>query len=232
MKALLQKTLRYCWQGTLLFVAFVGLYLAGAVVGAIITTGTHKPQTINQSTDNGITIYITSNGVHTNIVLPTQHAVKNWQKCLPLTTLKKYAQYPYISFGWGDKDFFLQSTHHNSPRFITILKATFVPSPSLMHLSFYRTINPHLLNTYPLVISSAQYQALVRYILASFALTPEQKFRWVAKGYGNHDLFFRAKGRYHLFNTCNNWTNRGLKKMGINTGVWTPFEQGVLYNLK
>ncbi|EAY28788.1 TIGR02117 family protein [Microscilla marina] len=232
MKALLKKILRFYWRGTLFLVAFVVLYLVGAVVGALITMGTHKPQKLSKNAGTDIIIYITSNGLHTDIVLPAQHAVKNWQKHLPPTTRKKYAPYPYISFGWGDKDFFLKSTHTNTPNFITTLKATFVPSQSLMHLSFYQTINASSPNVYPLVVSSTQYRALVHYILKSFELTPEQKFLWVAKGYGNHDLFFQAKGRYHLFNTCNNWTNRGLKKMGISTGIWTPFEQGVLYNLK
>ncbi|MCK5672703.1 MAG: DUF2459 domain-containing protein, partial [Spirochaetales bacterium] len=40
-------------------------------------------------------------------------------------------------------------------------------------------------------------------------------------------IFFEASGLYSLFNTCNNWTSRGLRKSGINTHLWTPFTWGV-----
>jgi|GEM_PF-4318891 Protein of unknown function (DUF2459). len=31
-----------------------------------------------------------------------------------------------------------------------------------------------------------------------------------------------ARGRYHMFNTCNQWTGRGLHRTGVPTGLWTP----------
>jgi uncharacterized protein (TIGR02117 family) len=230
MKTLFKKLLKYVLKGTLFFVGFVAIYLLGAIASTLITTGKQPPTAVAK--DQTVRVYVVSNGIHTDWVLPTQHAVKDWRIHLTNPKLKKHLNASYIGFGWGDKDFFLKSVNANFPGMTATLKATFLPSQSLMHLSFYPNINPSLPNVYPLDISIAQYQALVKYILKSCQLTPQQQLHWVATGYQSYDFFFEAKGTYHLFNTCNNWTNRGLKVMGIRTGIWTPFEQGVLYHLK
>lgn len=229
MKTLFKKLLKYVWRGLLFFVGFVAIYLLATVAGALITTGGVPAKAVNSGSK--ITIYVVTNGVHTDLVLPVKHTIKNWRTHLKNTRQQSHLQAAYIGFGWGDRDFFLKSVNA-PPNIATTLKATFLPSQSLMHLSFYPNIAPHLPHVYPLNISTLQYKALVSYILKSFKMSPQQQFQWVASGYQSYDAFFEAKGRYHLFNTCNNWTNRGLKTLGINTGIWTPFEQGVLYHLK
>ena len=42
----------------------------------------------------------------------------------------------------------------------------------------------------------------------------------------------RANKKYHVFNTCNNWVNRGLKKTGIRTAVWTAGAFGLFIDEK
>lgn len=229
MKTWLKKLLKYVLKGLLFLVIFVTTYLLVAVVGTFVTTGKQQKIVANDKT---VRVYVVSNGIHTDWVLPAQHTVKNWRIHLKQSKLKKHLNASYIGFGWGDKDFFLQSVNVNFPGIIPTLKATFLPSKSLMHLSFYQNIDPKQPNVYPLDISTTQYQILVKYILKSCKLNAHQQLQWVASGYQAHDFFFEAKGAYHLLNTCNNWTNRGLKTMGIRTGIWTPFEQGVLYHLK
>ena len=49
--------------------------------------------------------------------------------------------------------------------------------------------------------------------------------------YGNHDRFYLSRGRYHLFNTCNQWTGRGLARAGVPTGIWTPLVGHVRWHL-
>ena len=173
-----------------------------------------------------------SNGLHTDIVVPVQHEVIDWRQYLTPPRFRTFKQHPYISFGWGDKDFFLKSTKAGFPGLGTTLKAVLLPSTSLMHVSFYSNIYTNAENVYPLTISRAQYQALSKFLLASFVTDKNQQFVFIAQGYGSNDFFVEARGHYHLFNTCNNWTNQGLKTMGIRTGIWTPFEQGVLYYLR
>ena len=49
--------------------------------------------------------------------------------------------------------------------------------------------------------------------------------------YTNRDAFYQARGHYHVFNTCNTWTGRALRKAGAKMGLWTPFPKMVLFYL-
>ena len=47
-----------------------------------------------------------------------------------------------------------------------------------------------------------------------------------------HDNFYEANGSYHLFRTCNVWTNQVLINAGIKTAIWTPFDSGILAQME
>ena len=49
--------------------------------------------------------------------------------------------------------------------------------------------------------------------------------------YSDNDAFYKAKGKYSLFKTCNCWTNSCLKSANVKTGYWTPFPRGILRHL-
>lgn len=229
MNILLKKTIRLILKSIVYLLGGIALYVLTAILGTWITTGSKSTQTTIKFP---ITIYIISNGLHTDIVVPAKHVVIDWRKHLTQPRFKAFEQHSYISFGWGDAAFFLKSTQTGFPGTGTTLNAMFLPSSSLMHITFYSRMYTNADNVYALTVSEKQYQALAKFILASLVTNQYQQFRFVAQGYGVADFFFKAKGYYHLFNTCNNWTSRGLKAMDIRTGIWTPFEQGVLYYLK
>ena len=48
--------------------------------------------------------------------------------------------------------------------------------------------------------------------------------------YGNHDIFYEAKGSYNLFYTCNTWTNSALKAANQKASLWTVYDKGILYH--
>lgn len=226
-----KKIIRFILKSTLYLLGGITLYLLLAVLGTFITTSTNQEQApIKQS--SSLNIYIVSNGLHTDIVVPMYHIAIDWQKYFNQPPFVGFDQCRWISFGWGDRDFFLKSTQTDFPDGWTTIKAVLLPSKSLMHVRFYQHLDPRATNVYQLTISSVQYKRLTQFILHSFILSPYKQLQQVAKGYTNHDFFFEAKHYYHLFNTCNNWTNRGLKSMGVRAGIWTPFEQCVLYYLK
>src|SRR3546814_7837720 len=80
----------------------------------------------------------------------------------------------------------------------------------------------------PGTISEAPYPLLARRIDAYFALDPYGAPRPI-KGYGASDVFYEAHGYYSLFRTCNEWTGRQLRSIGIRIGRWTPFSASVMY---
>jgi hypothetical protein len=42
---------------------------------------------------------------------------------------------------------------------------------------------------------------------------------------------YEAVGSYHAFNTCNLWTNRVFKQIGVKTALWSPFTKDIVYHL-
>jgi uncharacterized protein (TIGR02117 family) len=54
----------------------------------------------------------------------------------------------------------------------------------------------------------------------------------VGEGYGDHDTFYEAHGRYHAFRTSNQWTADILAQAGVRIGVWTPFDRGIMWRFR
>ncbi len=184
----------------------------------------------------GITIYVQSNGFHTEFVVPIKNEeIKlDWLQKIGDSTLSvKYNNYKYISMGWGDEGFYMDSYNNEFPTIPTIFSALFVPTSTLMHIDFYANGLQTDASVVKLIISPQQYQILVKYIEQSFKKDIDNNFiPKNAKGYGKNDYFFHANNYYHLFCTCNDWTNNGLKSMGIKTASKAPFASGVLYHIK
>jgi uncharacterized protein (TIGR02117 family) len=203
----------------------VGLLLLLSVVGMWIPT-----RGLRLKAEGDVRIYIYSNGLHTDFILPTDFENINWATQLDSNRLGKYQKYAFTTFGWGERDFFVNSRDGGTVG--GALKALFWANPSVMHIGFkkYKPIETD--RCIALTISREQYKRLADFIKAQFTLQKSKKTLFVANGYGENDFFYEGEGKYYCLHTCNNWTNRGIKKMGIRTGIWTPFDWGVLYYLK
>jgi hypothetical protein len=79
-------------------------------------------------------------------------------------------------------------------------------------------------------VTRAQYAELVRFVRSSVGDCDEGGCAKTASEvtYGPGDRFYVSSGRYHCFNTCNQWTGRGLARAGLPVGIWTPLKQQVL----
>ena len=207
-----------------IFVA-ISIYFIMAIAGTLIAFGKKNAEVPQQ-----ITIFVRSNGIHTEIALPLINKQINWLDKLSANIAKKYGKYKYLSFGWGDYDFYRES--RTQPSSFTTIKSIFWPSKSLIHLKLIKHIPFKSEKCIPITVSEAQYQALIQYIRDWAITDQEEKLEILENGYGSDDYFIKSKGKYHLFFTCNNWTATGLKRMGVRIGIWTPFEQSVMYHLK
>lgn len=181
---------------------------------------------------DGIAIYVSSNGVHTDLILPVQSETINWQDLfLPAHFGNRWTHTQYIAFGWGDKGFYLNTPEWSDLKLKTALKALFIPSSSVMHVSLWPQPEENDLIK-KIVLSKADYKKLAESIINSFTMDKNGYFLKVNhSGYGNYDLFFESPLKFHLFKTCNVWTNRILKTAGVRTSIWTPFDKPILYHL-
>jgi len=83
------------------------------------------------------------------------------------------------------------------------------------------------------LLSRQQYRELVAFVESSIGAIGEHGAAEPVTSvtYGSTDRFYFATGRYHAFNTCNQWTGRGLARAGVPVGIWTPLKPHVLWRL-
>lgn len=205
-------------------IAFVVLYSLIFFFGGTIPVG-------DLSEDGEITFFVQSNGVHTDVCLPVKTEWMDWSTVIPLADFPKVSDPAYISIGWGDKGFFLDTPEWSDLTLNTALNAAFFKSGTAMHVA-YMTNAPLESNRVAKVqVTTENYERLVSYIIDSFD-SDQNGVRLIAnRGYWNHDNFYEAKGNYHLFNTCNAWTNSALKISGIKTGLFSLSADGIMRHL-
>lgn len=66
-----------------------------------------------------------------------------------------------------------------------------------------------------LKINNEQLTILLNYIYETIWRNENNEHKVLSTQYLNRVYFFKANGEYHLFNTCNTWLARGLKKAGF-----------------
>lgn len=210
------------------FFLFIGLYFLAAGICCCIPVNTgYQPQ------PDGIEIAVISNGVHTDIAVPVANGTADWRHLLSMSDVQQAdSSYEYVSFGWGDKGFYIGTPTWADLKASTAVKAMFWMSTSAMHVTWRKSLPPEQLRCHRFRISREKYAALCQYIRETFAIDNNQRAEYIqAKSYGLHDAFYEAKGTYNLFETCNVWTGCGLKKAGVRVALWTPFEKGVFEQL-
>lgn len=188
-----------------------------------------------QEAEDGIDIFVTSNGVHTDIVVPVTTEWMDWRKYVKPEQFRKPAsEFRYLSIGWGDKGFYLNTPTWADLRFSTAFRALFWMSTSAVHTAYHENAPVPGKLVRKIKISAEQYRKLTEHLLTAFREDQEGNFIPLNCCYysGLNDNFYDGKGTYNLFYTCNTWTGDGLKAAGIPTALWAPFEWSVMSHLK
>ncbi len=133
MLRIFKKILKYTGYTLLGIIAFVLLYLLCAWSLSRLTVDKEAGQR------NDMAIYIKTNGVHTDIVVPIKNELLDWSKevkfantHLPDTTTMKW-----LAMGWGDKGFYLQTPNWSDLKFSVAFNAMFALSTTAIHATFY-----------------------------------------------------------------------------------------------
>ncbi len=188
---------------------------------------------VNKSVDlNGeIDIYIKSNGVHLDIILPLKNDIKDWNNVLSIDS-SFTSSFNYVSFGWGDREFYINTPEWSDLTVRTAVNAMFFNSQSAIHVDYCRNINVND-NCKLIQVNIEQYKLIIGFIENSFRRDIDRVVIPIAGiRYHSFDSFYEAKRSFHLFYTCNTWVNECLKNAGLRACVWTPFERGVLFHYK
>jgi uncharacterized protein (TIGR02117 family) len=180
-----------------------------------------------------IEVYLRSNGVHTDIVLPIKNELKDWSIQLDSKLSKAgRSNFNYVSVGWGDKGFYLDTPTWGDLTFKTAFNALFYLSSSAMHITFFDSLTEGG-RCKKVYISKVDYAQIVAFVESSFQCNEVNKYIHIPNvSYGEDDVFYEAKGRYSLFYTCNTWTNNCLKSGNMKACLWTVLDKGFFYHYK
>ena len=221
--------LKYLLKGIIAIVLFVVLYLLAVLLLPLIPVNS-KPQKI---ANDSISIYILTNGVHTDVVVPVKTKQVDWSELIPFSDTTSKQPMKYIAFGWGDKGFYLDTPEWKDLKASTAFKAAFWLGSSAMHTKFYNKLTENE-TCKKIEISPAEYQTLITYIKQSFKLDENGKVEFIPTDmvYGKHDAFYEATGTYNIFFTCNTWASGALKSANQLAPLWTATQQGIFYHYK
>ncbi len=225
MPSLIHNVLKPVGYAAGALVGVAGLYLTAAFVFSRIAVPKANP---NASPD--VLVFLHTNGVHTDMVVPIKSPQMDWSQQLPFSNIPSGdTNMRYIAFGWGDKGFYLDTPTWADLKFSTAFVATFWLGSAAMHTTYLHSLVPGP-DTVPLYLSSAEYARLISYIQASFRYDAAGRVQHIkGHSYGNNDAFYEAHRVYSFLYTCNTWTNDALKASGQRACLWTPSDTGIFY---
>ena len=172
-----------------------------------------KPYAIISAVENSSSgsneIYVVSHGWHTGLVLPANKI----QSLLPKLKTR-FGETPNIELGWGDKGFYQAEE-------ITVglaFRALFWSSGSIIHaVAVPNNVDAFFSNSKvgKLCLSDSEYVSLLDFISSSFNKNQQGEIIELQNGLYGDSQFYEGVGNYHLLNTCNSWTAKGLKSAGM-----------------
>jgi uncharacterized protein (TIGR02117 family) len=178
-------------------------------------------------------ICVHNTGIHTNIIVPVENQVFNWRDYLALEKIgiDSNEAYQYLSFGWGDRDFMIQTPRLKDMQFSPTFNALFLPTPSVVYIQGYPSF-PNYLNLECVRVNKNNYLNLMKFIQAAFQVDAVGKQIRIANGHSVNAGFYKANGNYSILRNCNTWTAEGLRSADINTPVWDGLSTAIMWHLR
>ena len=211
---------------------------AGAVVYALFLLLGFVPVNLGYTPPvaaDTVRIFVRSNEIHTDLVLPVvcDDPATDWRTRFPPEHFQtNVSEYRYVAVGWGNRQFYVETPRWSDLKVTSAVAALCWPSETVLHVEYlYDVAEGECFQE--VLVSRQQYRELAAFVESSIGATDESGVAEPATSvtYGNTDRFYLATGRYHAFNTCNQWTGRGLARAGVPVGIWTPLKPHVLWRL-
>ena len=179
---------------------------------------------------DGVEIAISASLFHADLILPIDAAGIDWAGWCPPEAFGG-APAAHIAFGWGDRDFYLETRTLADLKPLVALKALGYSRDTVLHVAY---VDAAVWRAAPrrVVLTREAYRRLAAYVRASFRTDAAGRpLKRPEPGYGTRDAFYDARGTYSPFETCNEWLATGLRRAGVRTGWWAPFAFGITAHL-
>ncbi len=205
--------------------AIPALYLLAALVGSLVPVNRGWAEA-----DEGVTIYLANNGVHADLILPARAEGLDWRPLLPKSDFA--APDPdaaWVAFGSGEERVYLETPRWRDITPRTIWSAL-TGGKRVMHVEW--VANPDYADR-AIRLRPEEYRRLWAAIRADFQLDEASRPKRIDRpGYGRSDAFYWATGKFHALKTCNTWAAGRLRVAGVETSLWPPFVQGLVWRYR
>ena len=169
-------------------------------------------------------VYVVSHGWHTGFVIPAPKI----QGVIPELE-QRFGNIPYIEFGWGDKGFY----QAKETTLGLTLRAIFWPTESVVHsVAVPQKVEEYFSNSEvaKLCLSDGELSTLIGFISSSFYRDKSGNLLELQKGIYGDSQFYSGVGDFYLMNTCNRWTAKGLKSIGMDISPRLKLTAGSVMN--
>ncbi|WP_300973703.1 TIGR02117 family protein [Sphingomonas sp. LHG3406-1] len=197
------------------------LYLLAALLGALVplNPGWSEPE-------RGTTIYLRSNGVHLDIMMPAAAHGLDWRPLLPEEDFRAAPAEPrWFGFGAGERRVYLETPAWSDLSARTAW-AALTGGERVIHVERTGDAGSDL---YAIRLRPEEYRRLWAAIRAEFDGPPQ---RIDHPGYGLEDAFYHGRGHASAVQTCNQWVADKLRLAGVETSLWSPFVQGLAWRYR
>ena len=205
--------------------AIPALYLLAALVGSLVPVNRGWTEA-----QQGTTIYLVSNGIHADLVLPAEAQGLDWRPLLPLSDFAAPdASARWIAFGAGERRVYL-----DTPRWRDIKPRTIWAALSggerVMHVEWV---------THPgyearaIRLRPEEYRRLWAAIRADFRLDAQGKPQRIDHpGYSIRTPSTSASARPARSRPATAGSASGYGSLACETSAWSPFAQGLLWRYR
>ena len=219
-----RKVRRNKWvgQGITAVLAVPALYLVAALLGSLVAVNRDW-----REAEQGTTIYIADNGVHTDIIMPVRANGLDWERLLKRRNVAgPPADASWIAFGVGERAIYLETPRWRDLR-LPIAARALTRGERIVHVEWVASPSYAVREVR---LRPDEYRRLWAAVRSSFRDARPQLIDH--KGYGRSDAFYLGHGHANAFNTCNQWTADVLRLAGVKASLWSPFTTGVVWRYR
>ena len=201
------------------FILLIIIILAGCSAKPYIVSSAEEFEGSGQNE-----VYVVSHGWHTGFVIPAPEI----QGVMPELE-RRFGNTPYIEFGWGDKGFY----QAKETTLGLTLRAIFWPTESVVHsVAVPQNVEEYFSNSEvaKVCLNDGELSALIGFISSSFYRDKSGNLLELQKGIYGDSKFYSGVGDFYLMNTCNRWTAKGLKSIGMDISPKLKLTAGSVMN--
>lgn len=212
-------------------IAFLFLYCLLALIGALIPAGSQATITpiskapVNKSRPNAV--QLVSGPIHYDFLIPLDAQVRARfqfleEAGLPIADPRSR----WLVIGWGARSFYTTTGGYQDVTLKAVIKGA-AGDHSVLRVDVLGAL-PNLPDLPKVRFDADEYDAFLEALTQSFERDEAQGvLRLPLPGFTQRDAFFAAKGRFHLFQTCNTWVARMIHASGRRFGIWTPLPYSI-----